>query len=414
MKLKFWTADVSGLSRGEVKKKLWEELYLKTNLNTLGLGISEAALAAAHAEDKFLAQRLGGVRNRRLNVGKDLPACIYLPYGLKVVFIWNTESPYRIDLVEGKHCLTYGDRNLGEIQYAPRPKYHSRASSDGVSLELIGHGDFYDRQIFVTYSNECCYIERGQDCLFCNINYDKELYTEKYGPYWRTPRQVAEAVQAAFDEGVADHVTISGGVIAERRELEYFTDAAEEIRRALNVDTFNGTATVAAPTDFTNITRFKEAGFRTTAMNLEVWDRDFYKAVCPGKSSYSGGWDNWVKALEYAVGVFGWARVRSNFVAGIEPKSRTLEGFEYLCGKGVVCSLNVWEPNVGSAFEGHRSPDTEWYIDLSVKLAELWKKNGFTFDEIHDATAGDYRLPSDIFRIENDVFDIYKSAKDAA
>ncbi|MDR0719291.1 MAG: nitrogen fixation protein NifB, partial [Treponema sp.] len=88
----------------------------------------------------------------------------------------------------------------------------------------------------------------------------------------------------------------------------------------------------------------------------------------------------------------------------------TLEGFEYLCGKGVVCSFNVWAPNVGSAFEGHRSPETEWYIDLGTKLAELWRKNGFTYDQIHDATAGDYRLPNDIFRIENEVFDIYEAA----
>jgi len=234
---------------------------------------------------------------------------------------------------------------------------------DGTPLHLIGAGSYYDKQIFITYSNECSYIEKREDCLFCNINYDKELYTKKYGTYWRNPKQVAEAVKAAFDEGVADHLTISGGVIPERRELEYFVDAADEIKKALNVEEFNGTATVAAPLDFSSIDRLKESGFRTTAMNLELWDKDFYKAVCPGKANGSGGWDNWVKALEYSVGVFGWGRVRSNFVAGIEPKSKTLEGIEYLGSKGVICSFNIWAPNVGSAFEGHRSPETSWYID---------------------------------------------------
>jgi hypothetical protein len=162
---------------------------------------------------------------------------------------------------------------------------------------------------------------------------------------------------------------------------------------------------VAAPTDYSNIPKLKEAGFRTTAMNLELWDKDYYKAVCPGKARNSGGWDNWLKALEYAVTVFGWGRVRSNFVPGIEPKAKTIEGFEYLSGKGIICNFTTWAPNVGSALEGHRSPEGSWYLDLATKLAELWKKNGFSADMIHDAS-GAATLSYDIFRIENEVFDI--------
>jgi biotin synthase-related radical SAM superfamily protein len=410
MSYKTWTADVSKLTKGELKKKLWEEVRLKVDIGTNGIAISDEAIKAAELGTKHQEQVLGGGRNRELSIAQVLPACIYLPYGLKVTFTWNKNSLYKIELEGNKHIITYKGEKLGEIKYAERPKYHDDLASDCTPLHLIGEGSYYDKQIFITYSNECSYKEEGEDCLFCNINYDKDLYTKKYGTYWRNHKQVAEAVKAAFDEGVADHLTISGGVIPERRELEYFVDAAEAIKKTLGVEEFNGTATVAAPLDFTNIDRFKEAGFRTTAMNLELWDKDFYKAVCPGKANGSGGWDNWVKALEYAVGVFGWGRVRSNFVAGIEPKSKTLEGIEYLGSKGVIASFNIWAPNVGSAFEGHRSPETSWYIDLGERVAAIWKKNGFTFDKIHDATAGDYRLPSDIYRIENEIFEIFDEA----
>jgi hypothetical protein len=407
----YWTADVSGLSRGQVKAKLWEELRLKADIGTKGIHITGEAVEAYHRDDEEPALNLlSGGRNRKLYSGKQMPHCIYLPYGLKVTFTWDENSPYVIQLINNEPILTYQGHSLGKIQYAQKLPYLDKTTSDGIPLERIGGADYYDRHIIISYSNECSYKERDEDCLFCNINYNKDLYTKNYGPYWRTPLQVAEAIKAAFEHGVADHATLTGGVIAERRELEYYVDAGEEICKALGVDKFNGTATVAAPTDFNNIHKLKEAGFRTTAMNLELWDKDFYKAVCPGKANGSGGWENWVKALEYAVNVFGWGRVRSNFVAGIEPKPRTLEGFEYLCGKGVVCSFNVWAPNVGSAFEGHRSPETEWYIDLGTKLAELWRKNAFTYDQIHDATAGDYRLPNDIFRIENEAFDIYETA----
>jgi biotin synthase-related radical SAM superfamily protein len=275
---------------------------------------------------------------------------------------------------------------------------------------MIGHASDYDKVVGFAYSNECVYKEKGEDCLFCNINYNSKLYTEKYGPHWRNPKQIAEAVKAAFNLKISDHIIISGGVIAERRELEYYVDAAEEIKKALGVNEFNGTAVVTAPLDLNNLNKFKEAGFRTTGMNLEFWDKDFYKAICPGKANDSGGWEHWVKALEYAVGVFGWGRVRSNFVAGIEPKAKTLDGFEYLGSKGVVFSFNIWAPNVGSAFEGHRSPDTSWYVDLAAKAATIWKKNGFTYDRIHDATAGDHKLPNDIYRIEAEILPIYDEA----
>jgi hypothetical protein len=411
MPKKYWTADVSGLSKTQVKEKLWDELRLKADVGSEGITISQKALDSFDESNPRRGKSLGGGRNRKLHKGKDLPGCVYLPYGLMVTFTWNETSPYVVDLVDGKPFLTYKDKALGNVQYPEPCPYEGQISTDGVPLDRIGGGDAYSKHVIMSYSNECCYKERDEDCLFCNINYNKDLYTEKFGPYWRTPLSIAETVKAAFATGVADHATLTGGVVAERRELEYYVDAGEEICKALDVEKFNGTATVAAPTDFNNINKLKEAGFRTTAMNLELWDKDFYKAVCPGKANNSGGWDNWVKALEYAVGVFGWGRVRSNFVTGIEPITKTLSGFEYLCGKGVVCSMNIWAPNVGSAFEGHRAPEAAWYIELASKLAEYWKKNGFTFDQIHDATAGDYRLPSDIYRIENEVFDIYKEAK---
>ncbi|MDR0719287.1 MAG: nitrogen fixation protein NifB, partial [Treponema sp.] len=164
--MKFWTADVSGLTRTEVKAKLWEELRLKADIGTRGINISGKALDALHEDGSVPLQHLGGGRNRELRIGKELPGCVYLPYGLKVGFTWNKASPYVVDLVNGKHALTVEDRELGEVQYSEKPKYHDLKSSDGVPLELIGYGDFYDRQIFVTYSNECCYIDRDEDCLF--------------------------------------------------------------------------------------------------------------------------------------------------------------------------------------------------------------------------------------------------------
>ena len=51
-------------------------------------------------------------------------------------------------------------------------------------------------------------------------------------------------------------MTVSGGFIPERREVEYYIDVAEAIQEATGLEDFNGTACVGATTDFSVFCRF--------------------------------------------------------------------------------------------------------------------------------------------------------------
>jgi hypothetical protein len=90
-----------------------------------------------------------------------------------------------------------------------------------------------------------------------------------------------------------------------------------------------------------------------------------------------------VKALETAAEIFGRGNVRSNIVAGIEPKESILEGVEHLASKGVLCYANAWCPNPGSALEGHRTPETAWHYDLTLKVAGIHRRYGYTTDQLY-------------------------------
>jgi hypothetical protein len=136
-------------------------------------------------------------------------------------------------------------------------------------------------------------------------------------------------------------------------------------------------------------------------MNIELWDKNFFNSIYPGKRDHCGGWDHWVKALEYAVDVFGWGRVRSNIVAGIEPKESTLAGVEYLASKGVICFAGAWCPNPGSALEGHRTPEPAWHWDMAKKVTSIFRKAGFTYDQLYDCSAAPTTLNHDIYKIED-------------
>jgi len=184
---------------------------------------------------------------------------------------------------------------------------------------------------------------------------------------------------------------------------------ADAIKEQTGLDDFNGTATIGAPHDLSIIEKYKEAGYRTVATNIEVWDRNIFKAICPGKELQCGGWDHWVKALEYEVEVFGKGRVRSNIVAGLEPKDSTLEGIEYLASKGVVAVATSWNPNPGSALEGHRSPEPAWHFDLYKKIAAIHRKYGFTDEQIYDCTAGPTSVYQYFNQIEEETLPIFKA-----
>jgi hypothetical protein len=383
----------------KLKEKLYEELTLKAELSQEGVTF-----------DPSLAQYLGiGGQNqeqvlclfntnRESDASVQLPPYLILPHGLIVAFLFDRKAPNRLTF-DGKGF--YVVRQNGDaipVKLGQRPGYYDKLTSDGTPMRTVAVHNT-DGVVFVAYSNECSLQATSKDCLFCNINATKATFGEAHGVKWKYPKQIGETVAAAYKEGNR-HVTISGGFVPERREVDYYLDVAEAIQTHTGLEDFNGTACIGAPKDLSVIHKYKEAGFRTLAINLEVWNEHFFRAYCPGKEQECGGRQHWIDALEYAVGVFGRGRVRSNLVGGLESKESLLEGLEYLTSKGIIAIAPAWNPNPGSALEGHRTPVPEWHLDVAKKTYTLFRKAGFTWDEIYDGYAAPQTLVHDIYRIE--------------
>lgn len=394
-----------------LKTLLYNELNLKSYIGSEGLKFDPQIFV-----NKVGANKTEIVHNMfdysvDETQGIVYPLFIRLPYGLVTIFKPNSRSPLSLELIDDRFFVIKDENILTEIFLLDRPNYYNQRTSDGSLMKNIAV-DGTEGVIFITYSNECALIEKGKDCLFCNINYTKKTYGDDEGIKWKYPNQIGETVAAAYKHDNKNHLTVSGGFIPERREVDYYVDVAEAIQEHTGLDDFNGTACVGAPHDLTLLDRLKDAGFRTLATNLEVWDRNFFKAYCPGKEEYCGGYDHWLKSLEYSAKLFGFGNVRSNFVAGLEPKQSVLEGVEYLSNKGVVAYANAWIPNNGSALEGHRSPEWEWHLDLAFKNYQIFKKVGFTWNQIYDASAYPIYPVCDIFRIEEELLPVFQKEKE--
>jgi hypothetical protein len=396
---------------GDLKDKLYQELKLKLALGIEGVTYDEGVFDKLLEKNQSLKKLEYCTWDKELVTKKNynLPYGIVLENGLSVPIITDKNSPYKLEENGGKFSVTYKSNKITDISFPETPKFYLKKTKDGTSMRDIASDTSMageDKSIAISYSTECSVKDKGQTCLFCVMNGTKGLDAGEVRPAWKYPHQIAETVKAAYDEGYS-HLTVTGGFIPERREVEYYLDVAENIKAALGKDDFNGTACIGAPLDFSVIDKYKEAGYSTIAFNTEVWGKNYFDIVCPGKVEECGGFDNWIKAIEYAITVFGKGKVRSNFVVGLQPKDVLFEGIEYLASIGVVTVASSWVPGLGSPLEGHRSPTVDWHWDAQLRHANILRKYGRTYEEIFNATPA-RTLTHDIYQIEEGTLPVFK------
>jgi hypothetical protein len=369
-----------------LKTALWRELELRIDLAVQGVSIEAEDFRALNLGKGF-SSTPPAASSGAFNPGTFLPAlasAFYLPYGIIARVAWNAESPYALVAESGKPVLYHYRRKketrIGEVEFQKRSAFLDQKTSEGVPFRTISGFISPEGTIGGGLSQECSLKEKGEDCLFCDINVRQDAFTDRQ--FRKTAGQIAEVYAAAVEAGVANRINITGGFMPERRELDTYVDIAEAIKARVGQEKFIGSISMGAPLDYSVIDKYKEAGYHTVRMDIEVWDKNIRRAIVPGKENQCGGWENWVKALEYAVKVFGWGRVGSNIVAGLEPKKSTLEGVEYLASKGIGCPAGIFQPKLGTGLEGFRTPETSWHLDRAIKEAEILRRHGFTLEQL--------------------------------
>ncbi|MGA2091745.1 MAG: radical SAM protein, partial [Endomicrobiales bacterium] len=295
-----------------LKEALYKELELKIDVGIEGVSVDPEdfkKLINIQTDDRV--NRLSDKNNYR-HPDSKLPGSFYLPNGILASFRNEPNSPYSLVAQDGKAVLyKYGKKTewLAEVVFRKRPEVLDNLTSDGIPYRRIA-GVNPNGSLQVHYSNECSLKDEGGDCIFCGINPRANSHREAI--VRKNSRHIAEVYDGAINAGEVYRLNLSGGFVPERRELEYYIDVAEEIQNRLGVKDFVGTVAIGAPHDFSVIDKYKEAGWRDIRLNIEIWDKNIRKTVCPGKEKICGGFENWINALEYAVKVFGKGHVGSN------------------------------------------------------------------------------------------------------
>lgn len=384
------------------------EVILKEDLLRQGMDLSPAALAAAkdsRPQAYFLfSYNMSGHGDMDEGVSTAAPEDIIFragPYGLArtwVRVVLNNQSPYKIEVIDGALKICENGVPVADVEYPGKPSYYGKTLPDGLSYEQV-IPLLYNSYAFITTFRACHYWGDKEECQFCDINYNLREVRRLSGDHVtadaiKNKDHVVEVIGAMAAETDPAHrmitIIMTGGSIlrsvqkgpdnAADFNIPYVEAIRDKIGHRVPI------VMITETQDRDRLRRMKEAGITTHNANLEVWDRDLFKTIAPGKEKHVG-YDNWVRGLLDSVEIFGEGRVSPNMVSGIEMArpwgfdnvkeavASAAEGFEYLMSRGVIPHLDTWCIEPGTKLADNPPVPLDFLIQADIAWYETWRKH---------------------------------------
>lgn len=343
----------------------YDAIGLKASLLVEGVTASEEALASVGTEHKEQNHGLFGW-DMEDHAGAELPDDFLLPGGTVVQFRMNSASPYRVGADDGILQLWCNGHSVCEVKWIARPAFYERGVAGNKRMAQIGQIGGEDC-LFFCYQNYCSHFAQGKQCLFCNLVSTSRTYDAVMKR--KDAELIGEVASAAWDEGMVNHLLLTGGCFAHENEVSVVEDILRAIRARTGMDRVPGTV-LPSPAEGDDIDRYFDTGIRAIGYSMEIWDEALYGAICPGKAEGTSH-GQFLEAIERAVEVFGAGNVYGVLVMGLEPRDTFLDGVKALTAMGANVVPFVWSPNPGSRLAGHRAPPGTWYAQVIREAADL-------------------------------------------
>jgi len=213
--------------------------------------------------------------------------------------------------------------------------------------------------------NYCHFKDDGNGCKYCALE-------SVGGVVKKDPAQIAAAVKHLEDKGLNFmELNLNAGTLpGVDRSAELYMEVINAVRKVSNIPI---AAQICPPEELIYIQRLKEAGLTTISFNLEIFDENSRREICPGKSKVSVA--HYLEALKYATGVFGRGQVSSWLIAGLEPKETTIEGVRAVAATGAIPFVTVFRPLIGTELSSKLPPAVEDVIEIFRAVGQAVREN---------------------------------------
>ena len=333
----------------------------------------------ARLDDSCYIEEDGGRKVLRTRAGLGSGLEVVLPGGLwtniPVAEPFAQKSPYVLHRVDGRYVLRHAGDEVGLVQLSPRPAWYEEHTTSGKPMTRIGtlQGTYlgiYQAQVCEYWTQK----PQRVNCKFCSVglNLGVDDADEK------SVDEVMQVVRRAREQSGITYVDFNTGHFAGDTYLDILEPYLVRIKRELGL--LVGFQT-PPHRDLTRYDRLRRLGLNRVSFCFEIFDRDRFREVCPGKHA-EYGLDHYLEAVRYCASL-GRKGPRSEpwitngeVIAGLEPPESTIRAIDWITSVGAVPTVCVFRPLVGTDLEHEAPPETQDLVPVFRRLYEACMEKG--------------------------------------
>jgi hypothetical protein len=302
----------------------------------------------------------------------------------------NENSPYIVKLKESTPHLYLQDTDLGSLEFPPIPSWYRHKTSSGKLPGEIAPVIEWGYLIYLTVFRNCQYFGKEEECAFCDINHNYRQQKNAGRPYTgvKDIEDILEVLSWINEEdSIAKVYTITGGsvltTLKKKKEVDFYLEYPTAIEAKFPGKWMGKLVSQAFEKE--DCLRFKDAGIKVYHPNYEVWDKNLFEKICPGKTSWIGR-DTWIRRIVDSAEIFGPSYVIPNFVGGVELSEpwgfktvkeavkSTSEGLDFFMSKGIMPRFTAWCPEPYTTLGTQAGPPLEYFCELLTSWKEIFEK----------------------------------------
>ena len=247
----------------------------------------------------------------------------------------NTKSPYLFEKIGDSYILSKRTKHISsKIEPIRIPDWafkrvhvHSSYNSDlnDFSYDQFSNFFVYEGHGYIHLAYKSCSFSDHEKCKFCSVKRRGDNVDNSSEDVCNALREVLTSIPDSV------HICLGGGTyLPFSKNVEYFEDIVKEIR---SEGKKNPIWIEMIPPEINQIKRLIDAGATSFGFNIEIWDDDTRRLICPGKSVVSK--EQYISAFKFVIDTLGADCVGSCLIVGLDKKENLIKAVDELLELGV-------------------------------------------------------------------------------
>lgn len=342
---------------------------LKLDLYCRGMRIDESCLITEDGGRKIMRTRAG------LGSGLEL----ILPGGLwtnvPVAEPFAKASPYALHREGKRYVLKRDGEIVLPVELSPRPAWYDKTTTDGKPMTRIG--TLQGTYLAIYPAKVCDYWVKTPDkvnCKFCSVGLNLGVDDDTV----KSVEEVMEVVNAARAESHITYVDFNTGHYDGDTYLDLLEPYITRIKKETGL--LIGVQTPPHP-DLSRYDRLREMGVNRVSFCFEIYDRERFREVCPGKHTHYGQ-DRYLDAIRYcaSLGERGpktepWV-TNGEIIAGLESPESSIRAINWVTSVGAIPTVCVFRPLAGTDYAHLPPPEPKPLVPVFARLYDACMERG--------------------------------------